>query len=143
MSAPTPVFTGRFTEQGCFSPDCPEDWRRYRLTLAGQRVEVVARKARAKRSPNQNDYWHAVPVRLLAAHLGYSEKEMSDALLGECFGWKPGPAGREIPIKESTTKLSVEEMGQLMEWTPRWALEFHSFRVPLPNECDYGSEDAA
>lgn len=47
--------------------------RAYFQTLSDQNVEITVRKERTQRSLDQNAYWWAVPVRLLAEHCGYTD----------------------------------------------------------------------
>jgi hypothetical protein len=83
---------------------------------AGQPTEVVIRKPKAQRSLDQNAWWWAVPVALLADHCGMTPSQMHYALLGACFGYQPGPTGQPVPVKASSADLSVEEFRELMEW---------------------------
>jgi hypothetical protein len=131
-----PIFHGRFDERGGFAPDQPEDWKRHRSSLAGGRVEVIARKERSKRSVDQNAFWWAVPVRLLADHCGYSDSDMHYALLGECFGWKAGPTGKEIPNVTSSSVLTVEEFTRLIDWVLVWGPQELGVTIPAPSEAE-------
>lgn len=87
----------------------------------GKVVEVVIRRPKAQRSLDQNAYWWAEPVKVLAEFCGYTESQMHYALLGECFGYEPGPGGQPIPIKPSSSELTVEEFTHLIEWVQQWA----------------------
>jgi len=97
---------------------------RFRALLekhAGKRIAVAIRKPRAKRSLDQNAYWWAVPVKVLADHCGYTDNQMHYALLGECFGYVAGPTAVVVPVKSSSSELSVEEFTKLIDWVLVWA----------------------
>lgn len=114
-----------------------EDPSRFRKTLekhAGKQIAVSIRKRKDKRSLDQNAYWWAVPVKLIAEHCGYTESQMHYALLGECFGYTPGPTGAAVPVKPSSSELSVEEFNRLIEWVLLWAPSELGVIVPNPNE---------
>src|SRR4029077_8476171 len=123
-----PIFHGAVSDGGMLSLE--ESERDLRLmhfqSLAGQRVEVVVRKGRAKRSQDQNAYIHAVPIPILADHFGESISDMKLILMGECWGWRFDPlAGREIPIKAHTSDMTVEECSYFIEWVIPWAMVNH------------------
>jgi hypothetical protein len=98
-------------------------------------VEIVIRKPRTQRSLDQNAYWWAVPVKILAEFCGYTENQMHYALLGECFGYEPGPHGVPVPVKPSSADLSVEEFTHLIDWAQQWAASELGVDVPGPDEA--------
>jgi hypothetical protein len=98
-------------------------------------VEIVIRKPRTQRSLDQNAYWHAVPVKILAEFCGYTDSQMHYALLGECFGYEPGPNGQPIPIKPSSSDLSVEEFTHLINWVQQWSVTELGVDIPAPSEA--------
>lgn len=111
-------------------------------TVAGQAVEIVVRKPRTKRSLDQNAFWWAVPVELLAEHCGYSRNQMHYALLGECFGYTPGPTGGAVPVKASSSELSVDEFSHLIEWVLIWGPSELGVVIPSPGEWQLQQEAA-
>jgi hypothetical protein len=133
-----PIFHGEITEDGAFVADAHEaDQRKnYLRFLRGQRVEFVIRKARTKRSEDQNKYLHAVPLPLLAAEWGEDIETAKLLILGECFGWKETRNGRQLPLKPHTSGLTVEEFSHLIEWLPPWAMVNFGVNIPLPNEAE-------
>lgn len=130
-----PIFHGSIDNEGRFHlAENERDQRRgYFQTLAGKRVEIIVRKERVKRSVDQNAYLHAVPFPILAEHFGNSIEEVKYVLMGECFGWHE-VAGREIPIKPSTSSMTVEECSHFINWLIPWAMTEHGCAIPLPNE---------
>lgn len=132
-----PVWHGRIDNDGHFllSEDERDARREYLQSLAGARVEITVRKERTQRSIDQNAYLHAVPFPILAEHFGNSIEEVKYVLMGECFGWHT-VAGREIPVKPSTSGMSVEECSRFIEWLIPWAMMEHGCAIPLPNEVE-------
>lgn len=133
-----PIFHGVITEDGVFTPEPreAEPRRNYLLFLRGQAVEFVIRKARTRRSEEQNKYLHAVPLPLLCAEWGEDIETAKLLILGECFGWKETRDGHRLPIKPHTSGLTVEEFSQLIEWLPPWAMVNFGVNIPLPNEAE-------
>lgn len=101
-------------------------------SLAGHDVEIVIRKKRRQRSIDQNAYWWAVPVRLLAEHCGYTDDQMHYALLGECFGYRVGPKGHDVPNVVSSSQLTTEEFTRLIEWALVWGPTEMGVEIPPP-----------
>lgn len=97
----------------------------------------MVRRPASQRSIDQNAYFHAVPVTLMAEYMGEEHMATLYALLGECFGYHwSDKLGREIPNKGSSSALTVEEFSHLIEWCPPWALLNHGVNIPLPNEVE-------
>ena len=137
MSQPVLVWTAQLKD-GRVTFDRPSDVAGYCRGLGNCAVEVVIRRRRVQRSLDQNAYWWAVPVRLCAESLGYSDVEMHYALLGECFGWhcrKVGGRRRYLPNVGSSSGLTVEQFTKLIEWVLVWGPE-QGIRIPAPNECE-------
>jgi len=138
-----PIFPARVLDGGLLVLDRPRDYGRYLRMLKGQFVEVIVRKRRTQRSLDQNAYLHAVPIPILAEHFGYTIPEMKLVLMGECFGWHPEKiTGRDLPLKPSTSEMSVDECSRLIDWVIPWAATNHDVLIPLPNEVDYPDEVA-
>lgn len=108
----------------------------YVRQLSGQTVEVIVRKDRANRSLDQNSWFHAVPVALLSEYWGYDVEETKLLILGACFGWHDHANQPRLPIKPSSSSLTVEEFSRLTDWLPTWALQQFGVVIPLPNEVD-------
>lgn len=135
----SPVFHGQVSDDGrLLLVSTEQALRRVHLRrLAGKAVELVIRKERTKRSRDQNDFIHAVPVRILADHFGETLPDMKLILMGECWGWRLDPiCGREIPVKAHTSDMTVEECSYFIDWIIPWAMSNHGVAIPLPNEVD-------
>lgn len=136
----TPVFNGQVTKDGRLVLNDDERFLRkqHLLALAGHDVEVVVRKRRIKRTLDQNAYWHSKPFPILAEHFGLSVEEVKYVLMGECWGWhRDKVTGREIPIKPSTSSMTVEEGTFFQDWLLPWAMTEHGVDIPPPEKVDY------
>lgn len=114
------------------------DKRAYALALKALPVGplVVKLKAqRPQRTLDQNSYWWAIPVKLLAEHCGYTDTQMHYALLGECFGYTSGPLGQPVPVKPSSSDLTVEEFTHLIDWVLTWGPTELGLVIPAPHEA--------
>lgn len=142
MSSPAPVFEGTVNERGNLVLRRPYDFRKHLKRLREKPIEVVVRRRRSQRSLEQNSYWWAVPVPLMAEYMGEDRTSTHYALLGECFGYHHNERlGVMVPNKGSSSALTVEEFSHLIEWCPPWAFHNHGVRIPLPNEVDYYEHD--
>lgn len=100
----------------------------------GKAIDVEIKRHRDKRSLDQNAYWHAVPVDLLAEHCGYTHDQMHYALLGEWGGYIDGPNGQPVPRIASSSKLTTDEFSKLIEWVLTWGPSEMGVIIPAPNE---------
>lgn len=100
----------------------------------GAAVDVRVDERSRSRTLQQNRFWWSQPVRLCAEHCGYTAGQMHYALLGECFGYVDGPTGHPVPVKPSSSDLTVEEFTHLIEWVLTWAPTELGVIVPAPGE---------
>jgi len=126
-----PIFTGS-VDNGGLKFDRRSSVDEYIGTLIGQRVEVIIRKPRTKRSDVQNSYYWGVVIELLSKELGYDKDEMHEILKYKFL--QSNAMG--MPYVKSTTKLSTGEFEDYLEKIRRWAAEFLNINIPLPNECE-------
>lgn len=122
-------------EDGKLILDGPVGFKEAMWRMKPGPVTVSIEQRRAKRSLDQNAYWWAVPVKLIAEHCGYTPAQMHYALLGECFGYIDGPHGHPIPLKPSSSDLSVEDFKHLIDWVLIWAPSELGVVIPDPNEA--------
>lgn len=99
-------------------------------------VVVSIGPLKSKRSVSQNAYWWAVPVPMLAEYCGETPNRMHYQLLGECFGYTEGLGGKPVPVKPSSSDLSVEEFKQLIDWVLTWAPTELGVVIPAPDEYE-------
>jgi hypothetical protein len=100
------------------------------------RVVVKVEQPATKRTLDQNAYWHAVPFPILAEHFGDSVEGVKYDLMGEKWGWRPSPLNpdRMVPVKPSTSSMTIEEGVEFTEWLLAWAATEHGVLIPLPSE---------
>ncbi len=108
----------------------------YLGSLEGQKVEVVVRKRRSKRSDQQNRYWWGVVIQMLSDHCGYTPQDMHDTV--KCMFLSSNEKDEFGLIKiGSTASLSKDEFSLLTNKVVRWAAENLSLYIPDPNQVDY------
>jgi len=133
----TPTFPGdvdAVTGKLALAKTTRRDLARYVKTLKGKRVAVTVAEHKDTRSQAQNRFWWSQPVRLCAEHCGYTDSQMHYALLGECFGYQPGPKGTPVPVKPSSRDLSIDEFAHLITWVLDWAPSEIGVFIPHPGE---------
>lgn len=134
------VFPARINEHGigCIDPEHKERYRATLKTLAGKRAEFVIRKPKSKRSLDQNKWHWGVAVPLIAESLGYDRHEhemVHYALVAKCFGVRQDAKLGDVPNARSS-KLTVQQFAELMEWEVRFAAQELGIVVPLPSEAE-------
>ncbi len=138
MSA-TPVFRGTVNAGGTLALERPIDFRKYLHQLKEKRVEVVVRRAKTKRSLEQNAWIWGVAYPLLAETLGYDYEErdaLHYALVAKCFGTDYDERLKvDLPRKRSS-RLSTKEFSEYMEWLVRFAAKEFDCVIPLPGEVE-------
>lgn len=127
---------GEITEDGKLELDSRGRFKAAIRSMDPGPVTVKIKKQRPHRTLNQNAYWWAVPVKLLAEHCGYTDSQMHYALLGECFGFTAGPTGHAVPVKPSSSELTVDEFQKLIDWVLTWAPTELGVNLPAPNEWE-------
>jgi hypothetical protein len=108
----------------------------YHLGLKAMRPgpkTIIIKDQAAKRTLDQNAYLHAGPFQVLAEFFGESVEQTKYVLMGECFGWtRDAITQREIPVKPSTSSMTVEECTFFIDWLIPWAQEKFDITLPLP-----------
>ena len=125
-----PIFTGS-VDNGGLKFDRRSSVDEYIGTLIGQRVEVIIRKPRTKRSDVQNSYYWGVVIELLSKELGYDKDEIHEILKYKFL--QSNAMG--MPYIKSTTKLSTGEFEEYLSKIKQWAAEFLHIVIPDPNEA--------
>ena len=104
-----------------------------------QDVEITIKKPYNQRSKNQNAYYHAVVVEILAEELGHRRKEeMHEILRGKFLGRTMEIAGQIIHYAPSTSDLSTVDFEKYLAEIREWASEDLGIWIPLPNEVEHG-----
>lgn len=99
-------------------------------------VVVRVEQPKTKRSLDQNAYLHAVPFPIIAEYVGCSVEDIKYDLMGEKWGWKPSALdpNRMVPVKPSTSSMTVEECTEFIEWLIPFAAQKFGTLIPLPGE---------
>jgi hypothetical protein len=122
MNAPTPVFYGKVSERGLILLDTPIDYGRHLQRLAGERVEVVVRKRKTKRSNQANAFYWAAVVHPLAEHLGYEDDELHEVMAMRFLRIEDCPV-TGVPRRKRTPKTDTAEFSDYVERCIRLAAE--------------------
>lgn len=138
MSKPVPVFPARVDDRGTLhvSETQKQQMRRWTKTLKGHDVEVVIRKKRDPRSLDQNAFWWAVPVAIMAEEWGVDPEQAHYLLLGEWKGWTDGPLGRMANCA-SSSKLTREQFSELITWVLDYGPREWNCYIPTPGETEW------
>lgn len=129
------VFRGEVRAPGRFVALDPVRFQGWLRAHTGTKVEVVLREPQPQRSVEQNAYLHALPFRLIADHTGDDIADVKLALMGHCWGWTYSKlAGRDVPVRPSTSEMSVKDCDYFIDWVVPWAAQHLGVIIPLPNE---------
>jgi hypothetical protein len=133
--APKPnVFEAFVDDTGKMGLDNPAAFKRYvAAKFKGHEVTLTIEKKKRKRSLDANAFWWAVPVKILAEELGYTDAQMHYALLGEYGGYEAGPTGQAVPKLASSSDLSTVEFAKLIDWVLDWAPSQLNIVIPEPD----------
>jgi hypothetical protein len=97
----------------------------------GKAVTVTVDRVRARRSGQQNRYYHGVIIAMIAEDTGNDPATVHDAMRA-MFLSTDGAAG--MKIIRSTTSLNTAEMEQYHENIRRWASTALNIYIPDPGE---------
>jgi len=99
---------------------------------------VEIKEYRRKRSNDQNAYIHAVPLKLISDHTGYTMEEIKFMLCGEFTGWDHYDMFGKThwrPIRTSS-QMDTLEMTKFIEYMQWWGSTNLNLYIPSPNEWD-------
>jgi hypothetical protein len=99
-------------------------------------VSVIIKLQSKGRSDNQNAYYWAVVIGLIAENCGYRQSWEREELHGELkrlFLPSHGP----LKISQSTGELNTVEFEEYLSKIRQWASEYLSLYIPLPNEVNF------
>jgi hypothetical protein len=117
--------TIEFDDSKAFRDDC--------LKLDGKEGFVSLHKEYKHRSTEQNAYLHGVILKMISDHTG-QELESIKGVLKTKYLREKTPIGWRI---KDTSELTTIEFESFNDDCRRWAGEFLSVFIPLPNEADY------
>jgi hypothetical protein len=97
---------------------------------------IEIKSHRKNRSLDQNAFLHAVPLKIIADHTGYTVEDMKDYLLGEFTGWDEYTVFHQTkrrPHKRSSD-LDTLQFTRFLEWIEMWAATELGLIIPRPGE---------
>jgi hypothetical protein len=103
---------------------------------SSKKWRVTIEPYKSKRTLEQNNFLHAVPLKILCDHTGYDVDDMKHWLCGKAFGWEEYEMMGEKRKKPrlTTSQLNTEQFAWFIEWVIQWAAQELGLQIPLPNE---------
>jgi hypothetical protein len=133
----TPVFAADIDASGRLKLLRRDLLERHLAGLIGQRVEVLVRLPKNKRSERQNRYYWGVVVQMLSEFTGHTPDEIHDHLKWRFLRVAADAANnRPLVTVRSTAALATAEFEKFLEDVRMWAGQALSVHIPLPNEVD-------
>jgi hypothetical protein len=126
-----PIFHGRI-EAGKLKLDHRDEFAALVKRLEGAEIELLLRRYRRRRSPNQSKYLHGVVIPVLAEHCGYDPEEMKTALKLRFVRDGDGEVNG-LPRVRSTADLTTAEMTEFIDRIRQLAAEM-GCSIPSPSE---------
>jgi hypothetical protein len=144
MSSPlSPAIVGT-VQKGKFIADDPALFRQAFYCHENRRVTLSVKRYSKNRSSNQNAYYFGVVVAMIGDHIGESDQMTVHESLKAAHNYEMRTVDKkEMRITLPTSDLTTAEFEAYLERVRRWASEFFSLYIPLPNEIEEGREDAA
>lgn len=99
--------------------------------IEGAAYILDIKKAKNKRSLNQNRYYWSVVVGLVAEHTGYTSQEAHQELAAMFLSYTHENGKRFV---KSTTELNTLEFEKYLDKIRIWAATDLGKTIPLPNE---------
>lgn len=121
---------------GEIKPKSPRNYQNALTIFDGKEVVIEIGIPSKVRSNNQNNYLWGVPYRMIAEETGDDAESIHNFLRNE-FLSEPGNVVNKV---KSTSKLSTTEFNTYVDNIIKWAAEFLSMYIPLPNEMEFYGE---
>lgn len=135
MSVVTPIYD-LVAEDGTLHQSAMDLFLRRVSRFAKTPIEIIVRRRRTQRSLEQNKYLHGVAFPIMADYIGQGIAETKLDLMGECWGWTTTKLGHVVPVKPSTSAMSVDECSHFIDWLLPWAMTEHGVYIPPPEKVD-------
>jgi len=86
-------------------------------------MEVIIQEYKSSRSLEANAYYHVV-IKDIAKHIGYTPEEVK-TITKYALGFYHTIQGKEqeLMVFDATSKMNVEDMGNIIELTVQWGLD--------------------
>ncbi len=133
----SPIVVGKVVG-GKFVPKDAPTFKKAFWAHEGKDVDITVKRHRETRSLNQNNYYWGVVVTMIGAAMGEGDIEAVHEVLKREHNYYVATVGKkEIRVPMSTAELETDEFEAYLERVRRWASEFLSLYIPLPNEVDH------
>jgi len=130
----SPLITGTVVGGKFVADDCAL-FRQAFYVHEGRRVTVAVKRHQKRRSDQANRYYWGVVVAIIADYIGETDPETVHDWLKAQHNYEiKAIDGHELRVPRSTARLTTAEFEQYLERVRRWAAEFFSLYIPLPNE---------
>ncbi len=139
MGSPAPVFSGVVDPRGVLRLDARSVLAAYLKRLANKPVELIVRVKRRQRSRNQNAWYWAVIVPMIAEHCGYQPHEhdaLHDELVRMHLGLRPEPNPLKLRISTSDPDMSTADFAEYCEQVRIWAAADLGVVIPDPESAE-------
>jgi len=106
-------------------------------SFEGKKVKITFDSTN-RRSKDQNAYYFGVVLKLLAEHTGYTVEEMHEICKYKFLGYDLKELeGENIPLINSSAKLSTVDFMGYIEEIRGWAASELSVNIPDPNQTEF------
>lgn len=139
---PKSWFFGRVVDGKIVHADIPK-LKHHLKRMEGMEVRIQIEKKpkqRRIRSTEQNGYYWAEPIAVLADHTGHTEQEIHDSLKAMFLTEEVDINGHKFNVVKSTTSLNTVEFEEYMQKIRMWASIDLGVYIRLPNEVGYDFE---
>lgn len=135
-----PVWYGEVDGRGQIVYDRAPELRQYLAKIATHQnrgVQVVIKKRKRQRSKNQNDYYWAVIVDMVAEAMGITPKQANEFLKSEFLTVGIERNGKRWEVTRSSSDLSTVEFEEYCQNCRMWASAELGIYIPEPNEAEW------
>lgn len=107
------------------------------MKMKAGEYRITAEKIFPARSLDQNAYWWAVPVKIVAEHIGEDAKTADRLLRAACLSETILlPNGKAMEVIGEHKNLTTAEFTKLIDRARIWCKNELNIHIPAPNEID-------
>jgi hypothetical protein len=133
----SPLVVGKVVG-GKFVPKDAATFKKAFWAHEGKQVDITVKRHRENRSLNQNSYYWYIVVAMIGQAIGEDDAEAVHDMLKLEHNYYIATVGKkEIRVPMSTAELDTAAFEAYLERVRRWASEFLSLYIPLPNEVEH------